>query len=673
MYVDRIALPKDKSDLAKVIDIHSQRERTKMVVRHTMWRLMALYAAGARQFKQFDLKSGELTYEWTDKEGNLEYQASDLLYAANQIAGQLAGSDNRCKVEAEGQSLFSIRNAAVARVIGDALFGENEVNAKSRDFAWLYTYLGSAGICGHVLDHPVTSIGLTGDLEVIHPRELFPFPSLDEDYTKAFGMMRERPVSMDHLRNCFGNALIGRNQDKMFWERRIMGETPLGNNVNNLPAGIQVKYNNGQGVPLDGQEEISEGYAVVRELWLNGERGTCSRYIVTSGEAVLLDENYEKVKVEKYCPIGRQKFMDNQTWYGAGVFDLMFSISRHLELLMKSLFNNIRDIDRYGFLVLPSGVYNEKSVMKDMGHGLRALFVESDALGGDVFRPFSVTPHNTGDVPGKTAAFAQQYLASLNPIRDILKEKGRVDSAQGLAFLDESARRALSNPTAGLQAAFGQCYKAGVSNAVSKLTESPRALPITNVTLDLCGAVIDWKENKLTFRENPIPSVSRLKFTTKEANPKSEVASIQMGMQMVQDQLVAPEAFLIKAVQEGWDLPVWQEDMKSGVATAIRAILTLYGDGVSPGELVLAPYMVRPDIFLAILSAFMSDVPMMVASVDVQNEFNQLKQQVTEWSGRILPEQLPANPDDIAVVQQGMQGAAGMMANAQGNPNARSY
>ncbi len=651
---DRVGLPTDKDALAQLIDVHCRRERIKNVIRFTMYKLAHAYMAGARSFRQLNLETGEVMSEWTDSEGNIEFRSSDLLHAFNQIASQLSGGDLRPKVEATGQTLASVRSSATARVIADALFGEQEVQRAGRDFAWLLTMLGSCGITSDVRDHSAPGIGLTGDLEIVHPRELFPFPTVDEDYTKAFGMVRERPVSMGTLKDIYGTRKINAQSSKMFWEQRVIGEAPQGDNLSGVPAGISMKVADDGGSFNEG-DETKEGYAIVRELWLGGPRGTCGRYIVTSGLATLSDEDYEGV--EKYCPIGRARFLDNGTWYGAGGFDLLFSISRELERLVKSLFNNIRDTDRYGCVILPQGVYNEKTTMKDMGRGLRGLFVETDALGGEGFKPFVMQPWNSGDMPGKVAAFAQQYLGSLNPIRDILREKGRVDSASGLAFLDESSRRALTNPTQAMEMAFGDCYRSAVGTATTLLVDSQRALPIDSLDLNLAGAVIDWKNNKVSFASNPIPTLSRLKFSIREANPKSEVAQVQFGLQMVKDQQIPMEKFIIEAVEKGWDLPFWMGDMKAAVAVVIRNILTLYNDGVTPGVMVTTPDLSRADIQLAILSAFMSDTPMQVASVDVQDEFIRYKQKLTQWTGRVLPEQLPYNPDDLASVQQGVLGA----------------
>lgn len=658
MSVARVKLPSDPEAVAKIIDMHARRERLKMMTRFTIYKVIAAYLAGARRFDRVDLRTGELTYHFVDQEGNLEFQGQDLLFAINQIAGQLAAADLRPKVEAEGQTLGAIRQRAVGQVIADSIYSEQSVSKASSEFCDILAALGGCGIASHVLDHAAPGIGLTADLEVIHPRELFPFPSLDEDPTKAFGIMRERPVPMSHLREILPKGRLARVQEKMYWERRVIGETPAQPANAYLAQGMVVNILDGTRGYSAMQEEEMDGYAIVREVWLEGPRETCSRYIMTSGEALLMDEDYEGV--EKYCPIGYARFLNNQTWHGAGVWDLLFSVCRNLELLIKSLFNNTRDIDRYGFLVMPQGTFNPNQGLREIARGLKAVLWESDTLGADGFRPFPVTPYNAGDVPGKTAAFAQQYMQSINPIRDILREKGRVDSASGLALLDEQSRRALTVTTQSLERAFGTNYRAGIASAAAKLTASPRALPVTRLTLDLAGAVIDWKTNRVSFTENPLPSASRLNFTVRETSPKSEVARKQEGKELVEKQFVSPDKFLLQSVLEGWDLPTWLKDYEAAVSTGVRNILTLYNDGISPGQMVTTPSFSRPEIQLQMLNAFMSDTPMAVASVDVQDEFIRYQRQLITWAGRSLPEGLDYNPDDLAIVnQQGPAAAAG--------------
>ena len=195
------------------------------------------------------------------------------------------------------------------------------------------------------------------------------------DHTKQRGLIRERIVPMDYLVEKFGRK-IKTNKEKMFYFSTEAGAVPqddtdFADRLSNTTGGL--RYSGGAGYLGHGGDPTKTQYELVRirELWLLGHRDTVTRYVVTSGDYVLTDEDFNDVEV--YCPIGFARFMETGSFYGAGLFDLLFSISREMEKLLKALFNNIRDIDQYGILVLPQGQFNERAALRDVGRGLRVL------------------------------------------------------------------------------------------------------------------------------------------------------------------------------------------------------------------------------------------------------------------------------------------------------------
>ena len=398
---------------------------------------------------------------------------------------------------------------------------------------------------------------------------------------------------------------------------------------------------------------------------MDGPRGTVSRYIVSSGDVVLEDRDLSEV--ETYCPIGFARFMDNGTFHGAGLFDLMFGIVREMERLMKSLFNNVRDIDKYGVLVMPQGTMNERAVMRDIGKGLRYVSYSKDALLGDDFRPMVIQPFNAGDVPGKVAQFAKSVSDSLSPVQDLLAEKGRVDSASGLQFLDEQISKAMTNPTSGVQAAFGGMYKSLVANASREMLLSDRALPVNRLTLDLAGAVIDPEEGTVNFKRNPIPNFSQISFTVRDTTPKSEVVRKQEAMGLLRAGMTDPEGVKLLALKEGLDFALWMEEEKSAYESVIRNVLLLYGDGTTTQQIVLTPHTTRPDLQLRVLSAFMANPIMSLSSPAVQDAFKAYRESLISFMGQSLPAMVP-NPDDVAIVNPQMAGGVAGRIGPQAQP-----
>ena len=651
------ALPKDKELLAQIIDQHVERELTKLTYRRTLWILAWYYMNGFRRFDVFDPRTARVVPYYLDEDGNMEFQSTELLSIIDKTTARLNTMDLRPRALRQGFSLAGLRERSVAQLVADAVVSDQQLEKVKRDFNYLFCLLGSCGVTGHIVDHP--TIGLTADLEVIHPKELMPFPSLGQDHTKARGIIRQRVVPMSFLRERYGNDVLEKHKNKMdawSWEWGHDMEEPAdapGNGyiLNSASSGAL------NGVPGDNEMEVVK----VREVWMDGPRGTCSRYIVSSGNVII--DDVDLTETETYCPIGFARFMDNGTFHGAGLFDLMFGIVREMERLLKSLFNNIRDIDKYGVLVMPQGTINERAVLRDVGKGLRYLSYSKDALLGDDFKPMVIQPYNAGDVPGKVAQFAKTIADSLSPVQDLIAEKGRVDSASGLQFLDEQISKAMTNPTSGVQAAFGVMYKSVVAKASREMMISQRSLPVNKLTLDLAGAVIDPMEGTVSFKKNPIPNFSQISFTVKDTSPRSEVVRKQEAMSMLQAGLTDPEGVKLFALKEGLDFAIWMEEEKSAYESVIRNILLLYGDGVTTQQIVLTPHTCRPDMQLRVLSSFMANPVMGMASPEVQDAFKSYRESLISFMGQSLPAMVP-NPDDVANVNPGMM-AGGVGAGAQ--------
>jgi hypothetical protein len=653
MPVDNYTLPRDPKRLARIIDQHAEREEARISYRRTMWLLAWYYIQGYRRFDVFDPTSGRVTPHYLDEEGNMEFQSQEFLSALDRVTGRIAAMDLRPRVHRQGMSLPAIRDRAVGQILLDAQVSETQLEPVKTQFAHLFGLLGSAGITGHLVDHP--TVGLTTDLEVIHPREIYPFPSLGEDYTKQRGIMRERYVPLDWLKKKYGRR-VADNLGDMYWYEQEVGEV-IGHDDEEaaLYGGSSFEYMAGGGSSFSPEAKTTMGLVQVRELWTDGPRDTCSRYVVASGDYIIEDNDYEGLEV--YCPIGFARFIESSTFHGLGLFDLLFPIARQLELNLKSLFNNIRDIDRYGVLVIPQGQFNERQMLREVGQGLRILPWDPDPI-HEGFRPFSITPHNAGDVPGKTAAFARDLMTGINPVQDLIQEKGRVDSAAGLSFLDEQVNRAMTNPSRGVEHAFSQAYRSVLNQTGKHLARSPRAIPVGKLTLDLAGAIIDPDSMEVSFSENPLPTTSQLHMSIRERSPRSEVARKQEAIQIFKDLegLTDPDALKLFALKEGLDFAMWMDDYQAAYETVVRNILLLYGDGVNPGQIIVTPHTSKPEIQLRVLESFMTGPVMAIGSPEVIDEFKRYREFLIESLGLMLPAAVP-NPDDVAILNEAVSGA----------------
>ena len=658
MATDPIKLTKDPLALARIIDQHVDREMNRLSYRRATWLVALYYLMGARQFDVFDPESGAVRYSYMDEQDRLEFQSSELLSAVDKISGRLSSLDFRPLVTRVGSSLSSIRQRSIAQIMLDQVVSEHQLQRVVPQFNHIFALLGSCGITGHMVNH--ATVGMTADLEVVHPTELFPFPSIGQDYSKQRGLLRQRMVSMEYLKEVFGPKVV-RNKEKMEFYTIKPGEVYEQQDSNEYTLGSKIVYSDTKVVGHD-QEAEAQQVVRVRELWLKGPRDTVTRYVVTSGEYVIHDEDLEGREV--YCPIGFARFMENGSFHGAGVFDLLFPLCREAERLQKSLFQNIRDIDKYGVLVLPHGSFNANTMLRDVGQGLRVFPWEPDPI-SEGFRSFNITPFTSGDVPGKVSAFAVQQIDRLNPIRDLIAEKGRVDSATGLQFLDEQVNRAMNTPTAGVQQAWGDCYRAVLAGTVREVVFSPKTFTVDQLTLDLAGVVVDPETMAVSFEQNPLPSLSQLSFKIKDINPRSKVARKQEALQLQQQFQIDADTFMLFALKEGLDFAMWTDEHQSAYESVVRNCLLLYGDGKTPGQVVLTPQTSKPEMQIRVLNSFMAGPTMAVASAEVQNAFIEYHKTMMGFMGLVLPNALP-NPDDVAMLGRLDQQMAQMQGMQQG-------
>jgi hypothetical protein len=664
--IDTYELPKSPAALTEIVNQHVERERNRLTYRWTMWQLAWYYLNGARRFDAFDPNTGLIRPHYLDSEGNMEFQCQEMLSAVDRVSGQIAAMDVRPKIMRTGSSLSAVRDRAVAQVIADSVTPEDQLERVKTEYSHTFCALGSCGITGHALDHD--TIGLSADLEVVHPRELFPFPSLGADYTKQRGLVRQRTVSLAFLKKKFGRK-IADNLDKMFWWEAEAGQvtTTHDNTYDDIRSGGGFDHTT-SAKGTQGLGDTSIGLVRIRELWIWGHRDILERYVIMSGEYVI--EDVDLRGLETYCPIGFGRFIETGSFHGTGLFDLLFGINRQLELLLKSLFNNIRDTDRYGVVVLPQGQYNERSVLNEVGEGLRVLSWQPDVVDPG-FRPFSITPFNTGDVPGKTAAFAKELMASINPWQDLLREKGRVDSAAGLGFLDEKNRALMTNATRSAERAWGQCHRGVLSGAARVLARTRQAIPVKHLTIELAGAIIDNETGHVSFDENPLPTLSHLGVTIKDVNPKSEVTRKQEAMELMNNEVLAdPNRFILFSLKEGLDFAMWADEEASAYETVVRNCLLLYGNGEEPGEVVVTPHTAVPELQIRVLTAFMASPMMGLAAPEVQDQFKRYQEFLMDSMRLVLPAAVP-NPDDEVILMSEREQAMkemGMLTGQNGSP-----
>lgn len=642
-------------DLARVIDIHMARERLKLTSTMFRWQLAQAYMQGARRFEMYATDGSRIGAYQFKKDGSMPVRVMELLDIVNRTIGTLAALDLRPQVSREGSSLEGIRERSMAQIVGDAIVSSDQLEQQvKKQFLMLTSIFGMAGISADVVDHPV--VGITSDLEVIHGKQLFPFPSINDDLSAVRGLIRERLINVDTMEAEFGKKVRSKLNLTEYYEKSIGEEefeleqvALVGPTYSPQPPTID-------GAPVSPNTNTPYTYRLmkVREMWLYGPRMTVARYACMSGRTVFMDETYDDE--ECYCPVQVCRFMENNTWRGIGLFDLLFSEVREFEKLVESLCNNARDNNKYPLTILPAGVINERIAFKEDGNAMKYMMVTTEPRyqGDQSLRPITVSPHNMGDAPGKTAAFLGEMIQRRSPVQDLIRQKGRGDSLPFMQFLDEESRKPLSVPVQNMTAAFGAAYRYAIGKAAKMMAASQKPIPVKRLTLGLVGAKVDWKSGTVSFKNNPLPDTSRLSFSTKEGSPRSQAIRKNEALDLFQ-RYQDFDRFMLLALKEGLDYAIWADDYEASFRSIVQNILTVYSDGDSPGQVILTMHTEQPQIQLRVLNAFMSSPEFRLASVEVQNEFIKYRKTLMYWMQQVLPEQVP-DPHDSLLLQQARMG-----------------
>lgn len=609
-----------------------------MRARCTTWTLAWYYLQGVRKFAVYNTATGQVVPQLAEDEGR-EFRDQEILTRINAVAGRIQGFDFRPMAKANGASLGAKRDRAKAQAIADAIVSDTEIDRVKEMYAYYLACLGGAGLTGHVVDHPV--VGLTSELKVVHPKELAPFPSVGQDYSRTAGIMWTRNIPMDRAREVYGGRLEGKKAE-LDWFEADQGDSWSDEQHEGATDGSWARGQSGFRHTSDQQyADILR----VRELWMLGPGGTVTEYAATSGGVVLQREDYSQMEV--YCPVEYSRFLNNGTWHGAGMFDVLFGIHRRAERMLRNLFNNIEDADRYGVLVLPQGEMNTRTFLTDVGQGLKVAMWEPEVDGSGI-RPFAMSPVTTGDLPGKVAQFAKDQMAAVDPLKDLVEEKGRADSAAALNRLDQAIGQKFTTVSLNTTRAWGTVYKHLTQMAGGGLIGGRRRIPLKHVNMDLAGLIIDRRGGTASFdEEQPLPKLSGLTFGIQSDNPRSPAAMLEAAIRNWQLGLFGqdPSDFRLWALEAGVDVDLWLHEEKGAYECAVMNVLVLYGNGEQPGELVLTPETSRPELEMKVVRGFMSGPMMKVASPEVVDAFRAYLGELMMFQGTVMPQGMPTLGD----------------------------
>lgn len=672
-------LPTKKDDLVDVLDRFTQQAEDRYRMRFTSFMIYMLYLSGHRDFRKVNLVTG--TFEVgniSEQDGRFQYKHKYINAKFNDLHARMMSLDFSPLVMTEGTGLSAVREKAAAQIILDYLTNPRVLEKRKASLITNLLVYGSCGLCAQPEEHPV--LGYTADYEVVPPWEIFPFPHASANLGSVNGVMRRRFVSMDYVEERFGKEQITANRTKLDSWQVDYGYLAEHSNLGTVTDLLFQTEGLGRPLfarkqekgahdrkPTDTLREIVE----MREIWLDGPHGTCSRYVVQLGSYIPIDKKMEDVY---YCPIQFARFKENGDWYGEGLVGLLLGLHRETERMYSKLFDYVQTLDKFGWLFLPQGQFDVNTLI-ETPFGFGVGFYEPDVYGTNA-RPIHVQPNTPGDFPGRVAAMGTQMMEAMAPTPEILEGQapGRVDNLNAMLYLTEQAHASVSTASAALAAAKGECDRSLVQQMAQKMTKE-MVIPITRMDISLLGAVVQdpktmfqggGSENLgIRFDKNPIPDPSRLIFTIKQSSPKLRAGRKQEVERAFAEQRISEIEYRLINVKENLGLPMETGQLENTRRTAVLQAVVLFNDGVTPGPILDNNFGGLPEVKVMVFDEVMAMPEFLLASEAVVKAFVSYKSDKMRLIGQTLPGSTPPVDEAAVIFQRGEQMLAQLQQRAQ--------
>lgn len=616
-----VMIPKlPKKDLPQLIRNHADSEHSfNTVPWYAKWDLFRLYCQGWRRFEAFDKQTGRWQLDYLDDNGKWISQVHDINVAIAEMAGVFLGMNLMPSVQRSSNSLAELRDSGAANVIATGINDPARLMRTASNWYIDFSQFGTGIVSARTI--ATASGSLIADHEVVHPREILPFPACRLSRHNLWGYVRTREVDLEKLVKDMGSS-IRRKAEKMETFIRRIGEPtePMQGN----PPGYN-GYRTYQRPNPSNALSRDDDYMVVRmhEVYTFDQQDQLGEYAMISGDAELDRQDYLTTGDHR-CPIHISRFIDSGHFYGLGYCDIVFSLIVEYERMIKRIVNNTSSMDSHPTILIPSGDIDVNRVMREDGTSMRyAMYKPKMQFDGSntQIRPTIIAPHTASvEVIGRTASFIRAAADRNQLLKSVLENKGRVDSFAGLQVLEQESRAGLAEPVRGAVAFFANIHRHTAGEAISLLSKNTYNIPLRDINLSLVGVKIDWEKSVATFADsaNPLPDVSTLQFGIVSTHEASPTARKQEMVALVQNKIAPADRILMHAAAEGIKLEMWMDDIICARDTWVRNIITIYNDGTTPGPIPFNPKTELPQYQTRWTRAFMSSTDFRLASADVQ-------------------------------------------------------
>jgi hypothetical protein len=639
----KLQLPSKKEDLAKALKSIVHKGERARNLHQTTWYANLEYLRGNRQFDELNYRDGIVRVSRNDTTC-LDFRYEEAVRKLQDEVGKLLRMNTLPKVGRRQLSLDSVRQTAVAQLVMDGIISPKSAEDIKLKFLPLVAQYGTAALMAWV--EPVTLLGAqTGnapppDIEVVPPWELLCVPAEPKHHDQVTAVIRSRWVAMKWLETLGFKAQLAANSKKIIVRTQNTGQTPTaGGSVSVIPT-LGADSDGSAALRAEGNQPETDEFVKLNEMWIEGRPGVLARYIVFVDELILKDDDFSNDSDPPLTPIGVARYIDVGGFYGRGLADIIVPINIRNEAALDNLYRQLEELRLFGTTFVPASFGISPSVFEGTDVPRLVTYEPDYTVPSHV--PTQIAPKEVGSFPGDIAKMGIQLLDRLCP-PNVMDDKGRVDSARGLGYLQELSTIPMTYSAMSIASCYATVY-AALLDKMRRLWPS-RTVAVQSFLDDaLAGISIDPKTGQLTS-DNQIPRADVVDIGIASATPVSPEQQKRDLYDMLQGQLIDKRWFRILSRKMGLNLPVANEAEWENYRKAMLNNIILFGDGQKPGEGAMMSESDLHDLHLQVMTAFMSRPEFTLASVEVRDRFQKALQMRKDELGQ-YPQQLPY-PDQM--------------------------
>jgi len=668
-------LPKDGDTLREVLWRMMEDSKRYRIPFAIEWYVSYHYLRGARFFESVDYKSGSVTAFYEDTFGHLPFRYEDILRRYADEVGRLMRLDLWPSVERGGMGLMTARNAAVAHVLLDNAARALPLDSIKLEVCQTLPMYGTVGGCVWEVGEGREKGQTSHVIDVVPPWELLPLPANPMSDSAVRGMVRQRWVSYDWLKDGISVGdkkftLPGvQDSDLMAVEVTPEYVTMDGSPVapiapNPIAASITRSLSMHGGTSPKSPNKTETAHVQLSEIWVPSETRRLARYIVMAGKCLIVDVDFDgkdrpKEGPKPVMPISKTVYTGGLGFYGRSFVGPLVTLNAEVESMFMALFRNVQDLDQFGYLFYPEGWGIPRDALEEAKPGRRIFSYRPDPSLPDA-RVQAIQPVTSGELPGRIAQLGIQLTDKLAGQPTELMSggaPGRVESAKGIDILYQTSTVSLGGPAMGLATMFGDLYRAILWNT----KRWPSVKVNTTSMLDdvVVGLKFDPSTGEMSLQDNAVPDPFDVVITIRSKEPVDKDKRIGQLAEELKGGIITAREFRLINRKENLGLPTGNEVEWQNYMRAVINSVLMFGDGQTPGPCFSSDYDI-PAVHEYVLLARMSSPEFSLASPEVQQKFAARLQDVRALRGAI-PNALPPMED---AAQASVEAAE-----AQQNPN----